>query len=110
MVRSKWVVVSHGLEHVVIDQFLGLLEVKLVGACITDFFSVISKQVEERLEDSGHLDDVPVCNVDNIFLPLLWSNGMVLVITMFAIIRGWGTSAISASACSCSCAFPLQLL
>ena len=49
MVRSEWVVGGHCLEQGIIDEFLGLLEVKLVGARFTDLLSFILEQIEEGL-------------------------------------------------------------
>jgi hypothetical protein len=68
----------NSLEKLFVYQFFGKLEIKSVGAAVTDLFPSVSKEVEERLQDTGVLNDGKLAKVQETPLPHLRGKGVIL--------------------------------
>ena len=71
MLLADRLVQSHLLKQSIVQERADQLEVKLIGLMFTDLFTRISKQIEEGLENSRHLDYMQKLQIQEWFLPVL---------------------------------------
>jgi len=84
---SERLVLAHALEEIIIDHTLDLFEVELVCFPLAHFFAFVAKQVEESLEDAGHLHDIQFFQVAEGLFPVLRSQWSVVTISSISILN-----------------------
>ena len=84
-VGSEGVVLANAFEEFAAvlvgseEDLAGLLPLDLVGVTLADVLAGVAKQVEQGLEDLGHLDHMIFAESHDGFMPLVPSKGRVLV-------------------------------
>jgi hypothetical protein len=74
---AEWMELSETFEE--FSSIMGLskkkktsfLPFKLIGVTLADIFTIVSKQVENGLENAGHLDNSVLSKSQNRFFPLV---------------------------------------
>lgn len=74
---ADWLKKRHLQEKSVVKKWSDHLEVKLVGVRFTNLFTSVSEQIEEGLENTGHLNDMQKLQIQEWLLPILWLEGLV---------------------------------
>ena len=81
---SDWLIERHLQEKSVVKEGADHLEVKLIGVRFTNLFTSVSEQIEEGLENTGHLNDMQKLQIQEWLLPILWLECLVFLSFMHA--------------------------